>query len=197
MAQNIYSLALNFNTAGQFATNVHHWEFDDSGFGTTQAAAQALITAWLAAKKAALVAMLPSDVTLLSLRSRRVTSVGGFEGFTLVTSGNVGTRSGTQSASGLAPVVVFYPTANGKQRGRWFLPGVSELDCQDGIFTEAYKTAIATQVSTIVANLTLTGGGGPAAGMVIYCRVPKTGLLLHAALLSNLLGTQRRRQLPV
>lgn len=193
----IYSLVTNYTTAGQFASCVHHWGFDDSGYSTTQAAAQALITAWLAAKQAALVAMLPTDVTLLSVRSRLVQSTGGFEGFTLVTSSNVGTRTGTQSASGLAPCIIFFPTLNGRLRGRWFLPGVSEADVVDGVFATAYKTAIQTQLATILANLTLAGGGTPTASMYIYTRATKTGTLIQSASLSNLLGTQRRRQLPV
>ncbi len=196
MATNNYALVLNFNSAGQFASSVHHWKFDDSGFATTQAAANALITAWLAAKKAALVAMLPTDTTLLSVRSRRVQSAGGFEAVQIVSSGNVGTRTGTQSASGLCPCIVFYPVANSKLRGRWFLPGVSETDCVEGIFTAAYKSAIITQGSIIITGLTLTGGGAPAASMVVFTRASFTGNLIDNFQLSNLLGTQRRRQIP-
>ena len=197
MATENYSLVLNFNTAGQFASSVHHWKFDDSGFSTTQAAANALITAWLAGKKAALVAMLPTDVTLLSIRARRIQSAGGFEAVQVVSSGNVGTRTGTQSASALNPVVVFYPVANSKLRGRWFLPGVSEADCVDGVLSAAYKTNFVTQIATILTPLTLTGGGAPTADMVVFTRASFTGNLIAFAQLSALLGTQRRRQLPV
>jgi hypothetical protein len=196
MAVENYSLVLNFNSAGQFASSVHHWKFDDSGYSTTQAAANALITAWLAGKKAALVAMLPTDVTLLSIRSRRIQSAGGFEAVQVVSSGNVGTRTGAQSASALCPCVIFYPVANSKLRGRWFLPGVSETDVVDGIFTAAYKTAISTNIPTILTNLTLAGGGTPSASMVVFTRASFTGNLIDQFQLSSLLGTQRRRQLP-
>jgi hypothetical protein len=197
MATRVYNLVLNYNSGGQFCSNVLHLQFDDSGFATTQDAAQALITAWLLANKAALVAMLPTDVTLLSVRSRLVNGVGGFEGFSLVASGNVGTRTGTQSATGLSPCVILYPVSNGRKRGRIFLPGVSEADCVDGIFAAAFQTAISTNMLTLLTSITLVGGGTPSAAPVIYDRVNRVGVLLGGAELSPMLGTQRRRMLPV
>jgi hypothetical protein len=197
MATRVYSLALNYNTAGQFCSNILHLQFDDSGFATTQQAAQALITAWLLANQANLISILPTDCTLLSVRSRLVNGSGGFEGFTLVTSSNVGTRTGATSVSGLAPVIVLYPVANGDQRGRVFLPGVAEPDCVDGIFTVSYKTAVAAAEGIFENGITLVGGGNPPASPCIYNRATRLGTLIANVQLSPMLGQIRRRQLPV
>ncbi len=197
MATRVYNLVLNYSSAGQFASNVLHLQFDDSGFGTTQQAAQALITAWLLANQANLMSILPTDVTLLSARSRLVNGVGGFEGFTLVTTGNVGTRTGATSVSGLSPCMILYPVANGTQRGRVFLPGVSEADCVDGIFTAAFKTAVQAAGGIFENGITLVGGGNPPASPVIYSRTTRTGTLIGFTQISAMLGTIRRRQLPV
>lgn len=197
MATRVYSLVLNFNSGNQFCSNVLHHQFDDSGFSTTQAAAQALITAWLSANQANLISILPTDVTLLSARSRLVSGTGGFEGFTNISSSNVGTRTGATSVSGLAPCIILYPVANAPQRGRVFLCGVSEADCVDGIFTAAYKTAVVAALGIFENGITLVGGGNPPSSPVIYNRNTKVGALIANAQLSSMLGTIRRRQVPV
>jgi hypothetical protein len=196
MATRVYSLVVNSSAAGQFCSNVLHYQFDDSGYATTQAAANALIDAWDTNSRTALRTILPADTSLLSLRSRLVNGVGGFEAVKILTAPVVGLRAGAQSASGLSPVLIQYAANNDKRRGRWFLPGVSEADCVDGIFTAAYKVAVAAQITTLFQNITLAGGGAPTAEKVIYDRVHRDGTLIEWIELSDVLGTVRRRQLP-
>jgi hypothetical protein len=196
MATRVYSIAVNSNAAGQFCSNILHYQFDDSGFATTQAAATALINAWDANSRTALRTILPTDTSLLSLRSRLVNGVGGFEAVKILTAPVVGLRAGAQSASGLSPCLIQYQANNGPARGRWFLPGVSESDCVDGVFTAAYKAAVQGQITTLFQNITLTGGGAPTAEKVIYNRVHREGNLIEWIELSDMLGTIRRRQLP-
>jgi hypothetical protein len=140
--------------------------------------------------------MHPTDVTLLSYKARQVNGTGGFEASEVATGSVVGTRTGTLSASGLSPVLIAYPSNNARARGRVFLHGVSEADVIDGVFTNAFKTAVATHAGPMLATINLVGGGSPPASYVIYNRVLKTGLLTSDIFLSDDLGTIRRRQVP-
>jgi hypothetical protein len=196
VANHIYTLVPSFNTAGQFAQSVFHYQFDDAGFSTTKAAASALIAAFDAARRTSLRACLPTDVTLISYRSAALNAVGGFNAFVPVTSTNVGTRTGTQSASALNPVVVHYPLTPSQGRGKWFIPGVAEADIEDGRYTNTYASAITTILSTLFDPLTLTGGGGPTATFGWFARSANAFRQPVVSLLSLNLGTQRRRMRP-
>ena len=196
MATRIYSLAIASNVGGQFATNVLHYQFDDGGFASTFAAAKALIDAWDAHATAHLQAIIPGHTTLLSLKSRLVSGVGGFEALNLYPAGTVGSRTGDLEVAGIGPCLIFYQANNGKKRGKMFLPGVTVLDLINGQFSGAYQNAVLTHQSFLVDNLTLTGGGGPTANAVIYTRSTKTGVSIFGIALSPMAATQRRRQLP-
>lgn len=197
MAEHVYSLIISYNTAGQFAQNVLHWKFEDGGFTTTKAAAEALQAAFDAARRTTLRACLPTDVSLVSYRGSRVDGGGGFEAFSPITGSVAGTRAGTQSASALNPVIVTAPATNIPARGKIFLPGVSETDIADGKFTEAFKGAMLTNLSTLLDPVTLSGGGNPSA---IYGWIRGPGVTFIPGVttwLSMNLGTQRRRMRPV
>lgn len=197
MAQQVYQLIPSFLTAGQFAQSVWAWQFDDIGFTTTKEAAEALTLAFDAARRTSLRACLPTDVTLVSYRARRITNGGGFNAYTPVSSTNAGTRTGTQSASALNPVAIFYPFDPAHGRGKWFLPGISEADIEDGIFTQTYIGAINTLLGTMFDDITLTGGGAPTAAFGWYHRGPPGAFRVPIYnKLSLNLGTQRRRMRP-
>lgn len=197
MASHVYSLDLNWNSGGQFCSNILHYVFDDAGYTTTAAAAQALLSSWAANAKAAWLAMLPTSVTLLSAKARKATGTGGFEAVSLYGAGNAGTRAGNLSASGLSPVLVHFPIDRRRGRGRTFLPGVRELDASAGVFTAAYETAIATNVVSAFADLLLAGGGAPTAEFVVKQRSGTPGWWsVGDTILSDLMGQQRRRMRP-
>jgi len=196
MALNTYSLVINHSSAGQFASNVTHWQFDDSGFDTTQSAAQALQNAWLSARKTTWLSMLPNVVSLISLNSRCETQLGGFDSFGALPAGNVGARAGAISVSGLCPCIIHYPVNLSLGRGRTFLPGIREADIDDGIFTTGYRSAIETALTTMFDPLTLTGGGSPTATFGYLRRPSKVFVALANSILSENLGTQRRRMRP-
>lgn len=196
MSLNTYELVPSYNTAGQFAQTVWHYQFDDAGFTTTKAAATALINAFDAARRSTLRACLPTDVTLISYRARLRTGIGGFNAFVPVTSSNAGTRSGTQSASALNPCVILFPLNPSFGRGKWYVPGVSESDIEDGRFTSGFQTAMATNLDTLFDPLTLTGGGAPTATFGWFSSAANTFRVLDTAQLSLNLATQRRRMKP-
>jgi hypothetical protein len=197
MATHVYSIGINYNVGGQFATNVVHYQFDDSGFPSTADAARALNNAWAAANQTALLNALSVHVTLLSYRARSVNQAGGFEALKSVGAGTVGARAGNLGYAGLAPVIVMHPVANGKQRGRMFLPGVSDADCLDGYITAAYNTVMGALITALLAPITLVGGGAPVAQYCIYNRTTHVGTLCDVGQVSPMLGQVRRRQVPV
>jgi len=196
MATRTYELIPSYNTSGQFAQSVWHWQFDDAAFATTKDAATALIDAFDTARRTTLRAALPSDVELISYRARLRQGEGGFNAFVPISTTNTGSRSGTQSATALNPVVVFFPLNPAHGRGKWFIPGVSETDIEDGRFTSAYQSAIITVLDTLFDPLTLTGGGGPTATFGWFSQAANTFRLATSAILSLNLGTQRRRMRP-
>jgi len=197
MADSCYSLITNMNCGGQFAVNVFHYHFDDAGFLSTSAAAHALITSWITSIKPAYIAIIPNETTILSIRSRKVSAVGGFEFLQPLTTANVGLRTGVLMASGVSPLLIFLPLNNAKQRGKCFLPGITNDDLVDGCIIDTYRSAVESHYSALISSITLTGGGGPTAVPVIYSRKNNTWQGIDAVYLSMKIGRQRRRQLPV
>lgn len=198
MSTHTYSMVVSYNCGGQFSQNVLHYQFDDGGYSNTADAAFDLCNAFDVAHRADLKSILSAHTTILSLKGRALNVSGGFEGILTLPAAQVGTRAGNLSVSAVGPVVVLYPNANAKQRGRVFLPGLSDADADYGNLKPAYKTAFAAVMSIFTGTLTLAGGGSPVASPVIYSRkpLPATSRIVEYARLSEMLGTQRRRQRP-
>jgi len=198
MAQNTYSLIISYDCAGQFAQNVTHWQFDDAGFSTTKSAAEALQAAWVTAgRNTSLKNILSSSVTIVSLKGSCVSSPGGFDAFTPISPPVAGIRGAGLSVTGLAPVLVSYPINLSLARGRFFLPGIAEADIDDGIFTTGFRGAVTSALANLFDNLTLTGGGGPTAIFGYFRRPQKVFVALPNTILSENLGTMKRRMRPV
>lgn len=196
MSLNTYAFVISYNCAGQFAQNVLHYQFDDASFPTSQQAAGDLITKWDTANRTAWRSMLSSSVTIVGYKAGRISTPGGFESHASLTTVNAGTRSSGISAQGLAPCIIHYPVSLNLARGRTFLPGVSEVDIESGVFTSSFTTAVNTAAGTVFDPLTMTGGGAATFG---YFRQKPTKLFVALAesILSQNLGTQRRRMRPV
>jgi hypothetical protein len=196
MATQVYRMTLTWNIGGQFAQSIFHWRFDDSGFTTSAAAASALNVAWDTAYDPSFAGFFPNDTSLLSLKSRKVSELGGFEAFNPLVAPLAGTRGGQLSCSAPNPVATFFPVDGNRRRGRWFLPGVSDDDVINGRMVPAYVTAINALLGTQFDDLTLVGGGGPTAEFIIYD--PKFGAQFKPVLikLADKVGTLRRRQRP-
>lgn len=196
MSTHVYRLTLTFNVAGQFGQSIFHYKFEDGGYTTSAIAADALIDAWIAANIPNFDNLYPDDVLLLSLKARLVDAPGGFEAFEPLGSPRPGARTGPTSVSGVAPVAIFYPPDTNRKRGRWFIPGISDLDMVSGILTDAYVSAINTKLGDVFDDITLAGGGAPVAQFCIYDRKNKTSFVPVLILLSDRIGTLRRRQVP-
>lgn len=197
MALNTYQLTISYTVGGQFAQNVLHYQFDDSGYSTSQVAAQALISAWDTANRSTLRNILSASVTINSYKASRISAPGGFEAFVPVGSSNTGTRNAALSVSGLSTVVIHYPVNLSFPRGRTFFPGVSENDVEDGVYTAAFQAAVISALNTLFDPITLAGGGAPQATFGMYRRVPnQVFVALINSILSQNVGTMRRRMRP-
>jgi hypothetical protein len=197
MADETYRLVISYNSSGQFAQNVLHYEFDDHLFGNTSLAALALINAWNTHCTGALKDALSTHTQILSFKARRITSHGGFEAVLLGLVGDVGNRTGDMSASGLAPYVRLVTNNIPPVQGRVFLPGVSDSDCVNGFLQSAFFTDLTALANVLDDSLTLTGGGAPTATPVIRTTSPvRDSIPVHIAVPSPIVSTQRRRQRP-
>lgn len=198
MAASTYSLTISYTGIGQFSQNILHYSFDDSGFTNTTAAALALCNAFDAANTTLLRNLLCNSVSIRSYKARSLSGVGGFEAVKLLAGPPAGTRTGNLSVMAVSPVAILFPIANAKPRGRVFLPGVSDADLLDGDFSSAYRTAFITNRHMFTDTLVLTGGGSPTATPVIYSRLPLPSIsrTVEYVRLSEMAGTQRRRQRP-
>ncbi len=196
MATNTYQLVVSYNVGGQFAANVLHYSFDDAGFVSTSLAAKGLTDGFNAANTTALRNILSVHTGLLSYKARCITSPGGFEGGTALTAGTVGVRTGNLSVAGAGPVLIFYPTGNRKERGRMFVPGVSDTDCVDGILTAAFHTVLASSAATLISPFNAVGGGAPVCQPVVRSRKLSSSFNIGQAQISVMIGQIRRRQVP-
>jgi len=197
MAQNTYTLIASYTCGGQFAQNVWHYQFDDSGFLTTKEAAESLQAAWDTANRSTLRSILPAATTLNSYKGSCISTAGGFEAFSPISASNAGTRGATLSASGISPCIIHYPVNISLGRGRTFLPGLAEADCDSGIFTTNFRSAVETALTTLFDPIVLVGGGGPTAVFGYFRRPQKVFVALVNSILSENVATQRRRMRPV
>jgi len=197
VATNTYRLTISYNTAGQFAQNVLHYSFDDVGFATTVAAANALNNAFSTHCTGALKDALSLHTQILSYKSRLVSAHGGFEAVKLGVAGDVGNRTGDLSASGLAPLIRFICNGVPAKSGRMFLPGVSDDDVTDSFLTAAFFTDLQDLANVLDDTFVLTGGGAPTATPVLRTHQPVVDSIpIAVAVPATYLATQRRRQRP-
>lgn len=196
MAVHTYQMAVNYNVAGQFASNILHFTFDDGGYTTTAAAATGLCQGWDNSNRTRLRNILSTHVTILSYRARAINVPGGFEGGVLLSSANTGNRTGNLMAAGAGPVTVLFPIGNGKQRGRIFWPGITDTDAVDGKVSDSLAAVLITSVGGMITPFASVGGGTVSIQPVIYSRVLQQAFTIFAGQTSLIIGQTRRRQVP-
>lgn len=197
MSVETYRLTISYNAAGQFAQNVLHYQFDDGLFANTTLSAKALIDAFSTHCTGQLKAVLSVHTTILSYKARRISAAGGFEAVRLGVAGDIGTRAGDLSASGLAPLIRFITNEIPPVSGRIYLPGVSDSDVTDGFLAVGYFTLMGGLADVLDDTFALAGGGAPTATPVVRLNTPvRTSIPIHLAVPSPYVATQRRRQRP-
>lgn len=199
MANEFYQLDVGFSCAGQFAMCVFHYRIADPTEPDEYVVAEQLIdalddggaTAWILR----LMQMISQDAFFSSARARRVFPAGG---------NMAGQAFGPMEFPGAVPVeihtqqvaacLIWVSDGTPGKTGRNFIPGVPE----SALVSSRWQAAFQALADTFIAkHLT---GFSVAAGIflpVIYDRVAHTGIVPDNGYLTPLVGTQRRRELPV
>jgi len=199
MANQTYRLVLSGNAAGQFFQNIFHYRMDDDSFGNRLLAAKGLIDGWIAdAKNVPLLDMMPSTVSIKSVKARRITSGGGPEYVDVSLSGQVGTAGDDLEASANGPVIIWNTDGGPRRVGKTFIPGI----CQDKVVGGEIKNTFIATLQNAAAEFRIAfpavGGTTPTCTMVIpRSSDPSTRSLIIGQQVSKYIGKQRRRQLPV
>jgi len=190
---------LSGNAAGQFFQNSFHYRMDDDSFGNRLLAAKGLIDGWIAdAKNVPLLDMMPSTVSIKSVKARRITSGGGPEYVDVSLSGQVGTAGDDLEASANGPVIIWNTDGGPRRVGKTFIPGI----CQDKVVGGEIKNTFIATLQNAAAEFRIAfpavGGTTPTCTMVIpRSSDPSTRSLIIGQQVSKYIGKQRRRQLPV
>jgi len=202
MATEVYAITVSGNLGGQFVQNVMHVGLDAttsrSAFANADDIIRTLIdtydfqNVWLS--------ILPVSYRWLSLRCRRVDPVHGATSIILAPtgSGSLGARSGEVSSQAIAPVVDLFNSVAANRIGKIFVPGISETDISLAVYTGAYTTVFDAQWKNYF-NATYTQDLGTMDfnfGIFAKAKTPKF-IATSDVRLSPLVGTQRRRLLPV
>jgi len=141
---------------------------------------------------------LPSDYNCTSIRARRILATGGPSaiGLSGAMDVSVGQRTGTISAAQVNPVVIWIPTTLPSKTGRTFMPGVSEADIDEMVYTGPLLSALQDfgQYWSVGATLSL---GSIAWTGAIYRRTANVSHGITNHRVSPVVGTQRRRLRPV
>lgn len=200
MPAEAYECIVSGILAGQFVQNVLHINVDNSGSSNPYAVAVDLLdtlnndvdfwTAWTNA--------LPADYRITSVRIKRVLVTGGPTAIMLAGSlaASVGARTGSIQAAQVNPVIVLLTTTRPNRPGRIFLPGISETDMDDMVYTSGIISEIEDLMDLLIANFTTTTLAY-AANFAVRRTTTAASDDITAARLSPLVGTQRRRLRPV
>jgi len=200
MATEAYELVISGTLAGQFVQNVFHVNVNNVGSTNPYTEAKDILstlentldfwTFWTN--------ILPGDYKTTSARCRKVISSGGPTAIMLASemAEATGQRSGSIQAAQVNPVIVWLTTQRPNHPGRTFLPGLSETDCDDMVIVSGLIAAFEAFIDLIVTPFTLDGTSDPSS-FGIYRRALAASDDIMAGRVSPLIGTQRRRLVPV
>jgi len=199
MAIECYEFIVSGTLGGQFVQNVFHLNVNLAGSPDPFVTADEICALFATSGEfcSEYVGCLPAGYEMSSMRARRILSAGGPTQIYLA--GNIadtgGQRTGQVSATQVSPVVIWIAGVNPAKTGRTFLPGVSESDIDNNVYTGALLTAMDSFGDYWKAGGTL-GGGSTWAG-AIYRRASASANDIANFRVSPVVGTQRRRLHPV
>lgn len=199
MATEYFQVEVGVVAAGQFALNVFHYKVVDPTEPDEFVVATQLLAAFEAGGANAWLlkyAQVMSDQAFVSsLRARRVAPSGGNTAGTLFASTDwVGDFSSEINTQQIAACVIWVDDTTPGITGRNFIPGIPEDALLGSRWDATYQTVVDAFIAKHLAGHTITAG---TALPSIYDRVAKSGKTPDNGYLSPLVGTQRRRELPV
>jgi hypothetical protein len=194
MATEVYECRLNGIHQTQWCQNVLHFQ----GVGTDPtdpfAGAQSLCDGVVANLKSPWLGMLPITYTFMSIQTRRISakpSITRFKSYLFGT--EFGGRGSLGESYQLCPSLFLVPTMGAKSGGKIFLPAVAQADIISNALQTAYKTAIQSFITALIAGFTQAGITW-ASG--VWSKKTRTFSATTAAQISPLLGYQKRRRAP-
>lgn len=197
MAAKTYQVVIAGTLAKQSVANVLNFELEQGDNDPVQMAT-ALGTALQVAFLDAYVACLPVSYVMTSLKLKRVSLPGGPTVVVIFgpTDFN-GQRTGKVSTTSAGPVILAQGVRTTKfLTGKIFLPGVSETDIDENVFTGALLTVLNAFIDVLKVPITLAGGLGEAE-YTLYDRKLKVNYAATNYKVSLKPGTQRRRLVPI
>lgn len=199
MANEYYEMDVAFSSAGQLAMCVFHYRIADPTDPDEYEVASQLVnaiddgggTSWITR----LMQMMSEDAFLSSVRAKRVAPTGGnLAGQAFEPTDFPGAIASEIHTQQVAACLIWVSDSNPGKSGRNFIPGVPE----NALASSRWEAAFQALANTFIAvHLT---GFSVAAGVflpVVYDRVAKTGFVPDNGYISPLVGTQRRREIPV
>lgn len=200
MPAEAYELIVSGILSGQFVQNVLHVNVDNSGSSNPYTVAYDLLETLIGTVQfdQKWTDALPADYRITSLRCKRVLVTGGPTAILLAgaLTQSVGQRTGSIQAAQVNPVIVLLTTTRPNRPGRIFLPGISETDMDDMVYTAGIIAAIGEVEAMLITNFTLDTLAY-AANFAVRRTTTAASDDITAARLSPLVGTQRRRLRPV
>lgn len=200
MANEYYQLDVGFSCGGQFALCVFHYRIANPTDPDDYEVASQLVgalddggfpTAWLYR----MAGCLSEDAFISSARAKRVAPSGGNEAGVLFSPGDFpGAQAFPIHTQQVAACCIWVADGTPGKSGRNFIPGVPENALDQSRWDATYTGKVD---DFIAKHLT---GFSVAAGIFLPCiydRVAKTGWIPDNGYLTPLVGTQRRREVPV
>lgn len=199
MATEYFQLQAHFSCAGQFAMCVFHYRIIDPSESDEYLLARQLIeaiddgggTSWIMR----LMQMQSEDSFLSSVVAKRVAPTGGNTAAQPFVPtdfpGAIGVEIGTQQ---IAACLIWIADGTPGESGRNFIPGVPEDALISSRWTEDFYDLADVFIAKHLTGFSVAGG---IFLPVVYDRVAETGFVPDNGYLSPLVGTQRRREVPV
>lgn len=198
MARDIYQLAIHYNVGPQRALNVLHFAEDTENTPNPDVMAHACIAGFVTDLQPNWLACLTESTAIIGYKARRINNGGG-PGIAVAAPTLQGTRTGHMSAGAVGPCLVwsYKQLDDDWKAGRTFLPGVSEADIDDNVFSDDLIEAIQDLFELMLA-VPATHTTSPVANFEfgIYSGKFNTFSGCEAATLSGKPGIQNNRLKP-
>lgn len=199
MANEIMEVVVSGHLAGQLVQNVFHFRCQNTAGASPFSYAKNLNDSLIIASQflGLYCFCLPEDYIGSSTRIRMIHPVPGptyYSGAAAWEDGNVGLRPGQISSAQVCPLIIWVPTTLPTKTGRTFLPGVSEDDIDEMIFTSGLQTNLADFMANYISLITMPDIDYEGC---IWRRDTSVADVITGAYVSPHIGTQRRRLTPV
>lgn len=194
MANDVYRLVILGSSAGEFFENVLHYKSNETSGADPTAAAISLINQWRDTVESAMADVMAADTSLVGYKCKRINN-GGSPTISVPITPVPGTVAGTSATSATASLLLLpFIRAAKFFTGKIFIPGLAESRLEGNALNGAQVTALGTLISALLSTLTITPFSYD---IVVWSRTVSLPFVPFDIVISNKVGIQRRRLLPV